>query len=441
MGGMSVVATSAAPIDKVSTRAGNETVGLAWTYRGRARPVRLLRSAEWFPASPYDHLAGHWAAELAGDDLRDGFAETGLEPEQAYYYSLFVRHGREGWYDPVNVKVWTVASHHAGEVYGGRPRGPAVSAATTASLAAETVLPALFVVTYAMVLLLASGPGYRFATAALLATVALWRAAGEPERELQSFLRWLVLPFAASVIVTVGILWFDAFATWLAPWMTASVDPHWLLVPALPLATLGMWLAASYTLAAPLRDDRLWRVTVLLGPALVALLLPNVALVGLLIAGALLWRAYHVALAGGSRAAVGAAGAAGSVGPAGAALTTIGAGAPASVHAPASATADAGRSELFWQLLTLWVLNLCDLALTTKALALGVALEANSVMGFFLEHGPLVAAAFKLGAVTGGVALLWRLRRHRSALTAARIVTALYAVIVLYQLLWWVGLV
>ncbi|HMK92028.1 MAG TPA: DUF5658 family protein, partial [Thermoleophilia bacterium] len=98
-------------------------------------------------------------------------------------------------------------------------------------------------------------------------------------------------------------------------------------------------------------------------------------------------------------------------------------------------------TEMFWQLVALSVLNVCDLVLTTQAMGVGHVLEVNHVMGFFLRHGPLVTIGFKLGIVTAGVAALWLLRSHRAALTAARVLTALYAVVVLYQLLWWIGLV
>jgi hypothetical protein len=81
----------------------------------------------------------------------------------------------------------------------------------------------------------------------------------------------------------------------------------------------------------------------------------------------------------------------------------------------------------------LWLLNVADLLLTTHALRLGVAEEANRLMAFFLEAGPLPAAAFKIGLVTAGVLVLWLLRRHRTTLVMASLAAGFYAVVVAYQ--------
>lgn len=91
---------------------------------------------------------------------------------------------------------------------------------------------------------------------------------------------------------------------------------------------------------------------------------------------------------------------------------------------------------LRWLLLTLWLLNVMDLLLTRDALARGVAEEANRIMGFFMDAGPVVAVAFKIGVVTAGIAFLWLLRRHRATLVATAFVTVFYACVVTYQLVW-----
>ena len=116
-------------------------------------------------------------------------------------------------------------------------------------------------------------------------------------------------------------------------------------------------------------------------------------------------------------------------------------GARASMGSDAAAAIEWRDTEMFWQLVALSVLNVCDLVLTTQAMGVSHVLEANQVMGFFLRHGLLATLGFKLGIVTAGVAALWLLRSHSAALTAARVLTAFYAVIVLYQLLWWISLV
>ncbi len=88
-------------------------------------------------------------------------------------------------------------------------------------------------------------------------------------------------------------------------------------------------------------------------------------------------------------------------------------------------------------LVQLWLLNVADLALTRHAMWLGFATESNDIMDFFLRAGTAQALAFKLGIVTVGAVLLWRLRAHRSATVAAVLLTAVLAAVVTYQV-WWV---
>lgn len=87
-------------------------------------------------------------------------------------------------------------------------------------------------------------------------------------------------------------------------------------------------------------------------------------------------------------------------------------------------------------LLELWALNVADLALTRYALWLGFATESNGVMDFFLRAGTLPALTFKIGVVTLGALLLWRLRVYRAATMAAALLAAVFAAVVVYQALW-----
>jgi hypothetical protein len=91
---------------------------------------------------------------------------------------------------------------------------------------------------------------------------------------------------------------------------------------------------------------------------------------------------------------------------------------------------------LFWTLCYLWVLNVADLALTNYGIWLGFASEGNGVMRYFLHQGTAPAAGFKIGIVTVGVLLLWRLRRYRTALVAAVTLTGVLAAVVTYQAFW-----
>lgn len=87
-----------------------------------------------------------------------------------------------------------------------------------------------------------------------------------------------------------------------------------------------------------------------------------------------------------------------------------------------------------WLLFALWVLNVADFVLTANALALGIADEANRVMGYFLEAGLGQAFVFKIGVVSAGVLGLWLLRRRRVTLVASAALTGAYALVVVYQL-------
>ena len=95
-----------------------------------------------------------------------------------------------------------------------------------------------------------------------------------------------------------------------------------------------------------------------------------------------------------------------------------------------------GEPVLFWTLCYLWVLNVADLALTSYGIWLGFASEGNGVMRYFLHQGTAPAAGFKIGIVTVGVLLLWRLRRYRTALVAAVTLTGVLAAVVTYQAFW-----
>jgi hypothetical protein len=95
-----------------------------------------------------------------------------------------------------------------------------------------------------------------------------------------------------------------------------------------------------------------------------------------------------------------------------------------------------GDQLLFWLLLELWVLNAADLLLTRYVLWLGFATESNDVMRYFLREGTLTATVFKIGIVSVGALLLWRVRRRPAALIAAVLLTGVFAAVVAYQAAW-----
>jgi len=95
-----------------------------------------------------------------------------------------------------------------------------------------------------------------------------------------------------------------------------------------------------------------------------------------------------------------------------------------------------GRQTLLVLLIALWLLNIADLALTRYAMWLGFATESNGVMDFFLRAGTVPALAFKIGIVTVGVLLLWRLHTYRAAVFAGVLLAAAFSAVVAYQVLW-----
>ena len=95
-----------------------------------------------------------------------------------------------------------------------------------------------------------------------------------------------------------------------------------------------------------------------------------------------------------------------------------------------------GQLVLLCVLIELWVLNIADLLLTRYSLWLGFAKESNGVMDYFFRSGTVQSVAFKIGIVTVGTLLLWRLRDYRAALFAGALLTGIFAAVVVYQALW-----
>jgi hypothetical protein len=95
------------------------------------------------------------------------------------------------------------------------------------------------------------------------------------------------------------------------------------------------------------------------------------------------------------------------------------------------------RDQLLLILLVqLWVLNIADLALTRYGMWLGFATESNGVMDYFLRAGTVPALLFKVGVVSLGALLLWKLRRYTVATVAAALVAFVFAAVVAYQVFW-----
>ncbi len=80
-----------------------------------------------------------------------------------------------------------------------------------------------------------------------------------------------------------------------------------------------------------------------------------------------------------------------------------------------------------------FALNILDLLLTNRALALG-AVEANPIMAALFEVSPALAASLKLLVTGGVVAVIWNMRRYRRILEVSLIALVGFGALVAYQL-------
>ena len=80
------------------------------------------------------------------------------------------------------------------------------------------------------------------------------------------------------------------------------------------------------------------------------------------------------------------------------------------------------------------VLNLLDAIFTLFYTHGGYASESNPMMQVALAAHPVLFVLAKIGLVSLGVLLLWRMRHHRTAVLGLVGTSAAYALLVLYHL-------
>lgn len=86
------------------------------------------------------------------------------------------------------------------------------------------------------------------------------------------------------------------------------------------------------------------------------------------------------------------------------------------------------RYTWLWHVLALvLIFNLLDATLTLAAVHVGIAVEANPFMAAILSLGSVPFVMTKLGLVSLGVALLWRLRRRPMATIGGLAALSAYA--------------
>ena len=91
------------------------------------------------------------------------------------------------------------------------------------------------------------------------------------------------------------------------------------------------------------------------------------------------------------------------------------------------------ESHYFLLASALIVMNLIDAVFTLGFVELGAATEANPIMEILLSCGPVMFVIGKMGLVSLGVMLLWRLRHMKVALAGLVATTSVYGVLCLYH--------
>ena len=79
-------------------------------------------------------------------------------------------------------------------------------------------------------------------------------------------------------------------------------------------------------------------------------------------------------------------------------------------------------------------LNLADAILTLAVVQSGLAVEANPLMEVLISSSPLLFMFAKLGLVSLGVLLLWRLRERLSAVIGSMGAFSVYNLVVMYHI-------
>jgi len=80
------------------------------------------------------------------------------------------------------------------------------------------------------------------------------------------------------------------------------------------------------------------------------------------------------------------------------------------------------------------VLNLLDAIFTIIYTRTGLAIESNPLMDKVLVSSPVLFMIAKLGLVSLGVLLLWRLRHHRAARFGLVVTSTAYVTLLAYHL-------
>ena len=86
-------------------------------------------------------------------------------------------------------------------------------------------------------------------------------------------------------------------------------------------------------------------------------------------------------------------------------------------------------------LIVLLCCNVVDAFSTLHFVEQGLATEANPVMNWLLNAGPVAFVSAKLAIVTLGAGVLWRFHAHKLAATGSFVLSAVYALVVCYHAL------
>jgi hypothetical protein len=92
------------------------------------------------------------------------------------------------------------------------------------------------------------------------------------------------------------------------------------------------------------------------------------------------------------------------------------------------------RGTVVWMMAAaILILNLFDGIVTLAVIHAGAAEVANPLMALSLSWGDIEFMMIKLGLVSLGVSLLWRMRHNRYAAVAMASLTGVYSLVFLYH--------
>jgi hypothetical protein len=280
---------SASPLENVTVKAGGSSASFQWKVPGTP-VVRVLRSTEWYPETPNDFLSGTFLAQRVHETRSTSFVDASIRHDEEYFYSLFAQKKDGAWCAPVRVHVFGAEGPQAitrsVELYGHAQRA---TAGENLGLWMTIMLPTLMMVGV-LGMALATGFAAAAFTAIGLASASGWRLV-RLDTELWGLVKVLAVPAVAfaALILSGGWIWVESTILGADVIRGGDVGKE-LLWMALSLAAVtGAWALARLAFTDSTRPDSLRAGLILIVPAAVGLVAPQVAIVAMaVVAGGVL---------------------------------------------------------------------------------------------------------------------------------------------------------